>query len=75
LTDEEADKDEGEREKHSYVSGVAQIAKHAKVGSLMPIHHHPKRLDEEIHKLVQEMGALAGVKVIVPEEGRVYPLD
>ena len=74
LTDEEAEQDEAEREKHSYVSGVAQIAKHAKVGNLMPIHHHPKRLDEEIHKLGHEMEALAGVKVIVPEEGRVYPL-
>jgi ribonuclease BN (tRNA processing enzyme) len=75
LTDGEAEQDEAEREKHSYASGVAQIAKHAKVGSLMPIHHHPKRLDEEIHKLGHEMEALAGVKVIVPIEGSVYPLD
>jgi ribonuclease BN (tRNA processing enzyme) len=75
LTDEEARQDEVEREKHSYVSGVAQIAKRAKVGSLMAIHHHPKRLYEEIQKLGQEMEALAGVKVIVPEEGRVYPLS
>jgi ribonuclease BN (tRNA processing enzyme) len=75
LTDEEAEQDEAERAKHSYVSGVAQIAKHANVGSLMPIHHHPKRSDAEIHKLVQEMEGLAGVKVIVPEEGRIYPID
>jgi ribonuclease BN (tRNA processing enzyme) len=75
LTDEEAEQDEAEREKHSYVSGVAQIAKHAKVGSLMPIHHHPKRLNEEINKLGHEMEALAGVEVIVPEEGRIYLLD
>jgi len=74
LTDEEAEQDEAEREKHSYVSGVAQIAKHAKVGNLMPIHHHPKRLDEEIHKLGHEMEVLAGVEVVVPEEGRIYPL-
>jgi len=74
LTDEEAERDEVEREKHSYVSGVAQIAKHAKVGSLMPIHHQPKRSDAEIHKLVQEMEALAGVEGVVPEEGRIYPL-
>lgn len=74
LTDEEAEQDQVEREKHSYVSGVAQIAKHAKVGSLMPVHHHPKRSDGEIHKLVQEMEALAGVEGVVPEEGRIYPL-
>jgi ribonuclease BN (tRNA processing enzyme) len=75
LTDEEAEQDEVECEKHSYVSGVVQITKHAKVGSLMPIHHHPRRLDADIHKLAQEMEALAGVEVIVPEEGRIYPLD
>jgi hypothetical protein len=40
----------------------------------MPIHHHPKRLDEEIQKLGHEMETLAGVKVIIPVEGRVYPL-
>lgn len=74
LTDEEAEQDQVEREKHSYVSGVAQIARHAKVGSLMPIHHHPKRSDGEIQKLVQEMEALAGVEGVVPEEGRIYPL-
>jgi ribonuclease BN (tRNA processing enzyme) len=33
LTDEEAEQDEAEREKHSYVSGVAEIAEHAKVGA------------------------------------------
>jgi ribonuclease BN (tRNA processing enzyme) len=75
LTDEEAEEDEGEREKHSYLSGVAQIARHAKVGSLMPIHHHPKRLDADIHKLVWEMETLAGIEVIFPEEGKIYPLD
>ena len=75
LTDEEAEQDEAEREKHSYVSGVAEIAEHAKVGSLMPIHHHPKRSDAEIQKLGHEMEALAGVEVIVPQEGKVYPLS
>jgi ribonuclease BN (tRNA processing enzyme) len=75
LTDEEARQDETEREKHSYLSGVAQIAKDARVGSLMPIHHHPKRSDFEILKLGQEMEASTGVEVIVPKEGRVYPLD
>jgi ribonuclease BN (tRNA processing enzyme) len=75
FTDEEAEQDEAEREKHSYVSGVAQIAKHAKVGSLMPIHHHPKRSDDEIRKLGHAMEVLADVKVMVPQEGEVYTLS
>jgi len=71
LTDEEAEQDKAEREKHSYVSGVAQIAKHAKVGKLMPVHHHPKRSDADIHQLGHQMETLSGVEVVVPEEGRI----
>jgi ribonuclease BN (tRNA processing enzyme) len=75
LTDKEAEQDEAERKKHSYVSGVAQISKGAKVGRLMPIHHHPKRLDTEIHELGQKIEALSGAEVIIPQEGKVYPLS
>lgn len=75
LTDEEAKEEEEERKKHSYLSGVAQIAKHAKMESLMPVHHHPKRLDADIHQLVREIEALAGMEVIFPEEGKIYTLD
>lgn len=75
LTDEEAKDDKAEREKHSYLSGVAEIARQAKAGRLMPIHHHPKRLDVDVHKVVQEMKTLAGIEVIFPEEGKVYPID
>lgn len=75
LTDAEAEIDEAERSRHSYVSGVAQIAKGAEVGGLMPIHHSPWRSDVEIHKLVQEMRDLSGIEVFSPEEGRVYELE
>jgi ribonuclease BN (tRNA processing enzyme) len=75
LTDAEAERDEVERSRHSYVSGVAQIARRAEVVSLMPIHHHPKRSGAEIHNLAQEMERLAGIEVFVPEEGRVFESD
>jgi len=75
LTDAEAERDEVERSRHSSASGVAQIAMRAKVASLMPIHHHPKRTNPQIRKLVQEMKDLAGMEVFVPEEGRIYELD
>jgi ribonuclease BN (tRNA processing enzyme) len=75
LTDAEAERDEVERSRHSYVSGVAQIAMRAEVASLMPIHHSPKRSGAEIRNLAQEMEKLAGIEVFVPEEGRVFELD
>jgi ribonuclease BN (tRNA processing enzyme) len=75
LTDLEAEKNPVERARHSHVSGVAKIAKEAKVGSLIPIHHHPRRSDGEIQGLVKDLGTLSGVEVLCPEEGRVYRLD
>ncbi len=75
LTDAEAERDEAERSRHSSASGVAQVAKHADVSSLMPIHHSPWRLDAEIRALVREMEDLARIKVLVPEEGRIYEVD
>ena len=74
LTDAEAHLDEPERGRHSYVSGVAQIAQRAAVGELMPIHHKPTRSREEIAEMARELHALAGVSVTVAQEGRVYPL-
>jgi len=41
----------------------------------MPVHHHPNRPDAEIHRLAQSMEELAGIKVVVPEEGRIYQLN
>lgn len=61
-------------EGHSYLSGVARIAREAGVRRLMPIHHHPLRSPAEVRKLAQEVETLAGVPVTVPEEGQVYEL-
>jgi len=74
LTDFEAERDEAERARHSYCSGVAQIAMRGAVGELMPVHHHPKRSHADICRLAQEMGTLSGVKVTVPQEGEIYHL-
>lgn len=75
LTDTEARSDEVERSRQSYASGVAQIAAQAKVGRLMPVHHHPKRSALDLGKLAQEIRETTTVEVIVPEEGRIYQLD
>jgi len=75
LTDAEAETDEVERSRHSSVSPVAQLSKQAKVGHLMPIHHHPRRPDAEIREIVKSMESLAGIEVFVPEEGRIWEVD
>jgi ribonuclease BN (tRNA processing enzyme) len=75
LTDSEAKADEVEGSRHSYPSAVAKLARNAGVANLMPIHHNPKRPDDEMRKLIQDMKDLAGVDVWIPEEGRVYEVD
>jgi len=75
LTDSEAKADEVEGSRHSYPSAVAKLARESGVANLMPIHHNPKRSDDEMRKLIQDMKDLAGVDVWIPEEGRVYEVD
>ena len=75
LTDAEAENGDAERLAHSYPGGVARIARQAEVGRLMLVHHHPERTDAEIRKLAHDMEALAGIEVIVPEEGQVYQVQ
>jgi ribonuclease BN (tRNA processing enzyme) len=75
LTDNEAKADEVERSRHSYPSPVAKLARDAGVANLMPIHHNPRRPDDEIRKLGQEIKDLAGMDVWIPEEGRVYEVE
>jgi len=75
LTDAEAQNDEVERSRHSYSSGVARTAKQAAVHELMPVHQHPRRTPADIRRLADEIEALAGVRVIIPQEGQVYPIE
>ena len=72
LTDEEAKRDPVEHSRHSHVSGVAETARRAGVGCLMPVHHQPGRSRDEIRNLVKEMRRLAKIEVLVPEEGRMF---
>jgi len=75
LSDSEAKADEVERSRHSYPSAVAKLARDSGVANLMPIHHNPRRPEDEMRKLIQDMKDLAGMDVWIPEEGRVYEVD
>jgi ribonuclease BN (tRNA processing enzyme) len=72
LDDADAPAEEATRSGHSYASGVAQIATKAGVGSLMIVHHHPRRTRAEIEKTAQTCQSQTTARVIVPEEGKVY---
>jgi ribonuclease BN (tRNA processing enzyme) len=72
LDDAETPAAEAARTGHSYASGVIQIAEQAGVGSLMIVHHHPLRSLAEIEKTAAARRRATTVKIIVPEEGKVY---
>lgn len=61
---------------HSSADRVAEIATRAGVRRLMPVHHHPASGPSDLRGLAEELAGLAaGVDVILPEEGRVYPVE
>ena len=60
---------------HSYLSGVASLARQAEVGALMLVHHHPKRTTLEVEMLAKKAEKLAGIPTSFGEEGRVVELD
>jgi ribonuclease BN (tRNA processing enzyme) len=72
LDDAETPAQEATRTGHSYASGVARLADEAGVGSLMIVHHHPRRSLAEIQKTAAACQRITRVKIIVPEEGTVY---
>jgi ribonuclease BN (tRNA processing enzyme) len=72
MTDAEAENNEAPLSGHSYLSGVARIAKLANVGRLMVAHHHPKRTPDEIDEIASRIAELSGKEVIVPVEGQAY---
>lgn len=76
ATDAEAGKADPGAHGHSASAGVARVARAAGVARLMPVHHHPARRREEVEALAREIARQAPeVEVLVPEEGRVYPLS
>lgn len=74
MTDDELETDKIGALNHSHVSGVARIAREAKVGRLMVMHHHPKRTAAEVADLGRAVEKLAEREVIVPEESRRYEI-
>lgn len=59
---------------HSAVSGVAGLARAARVGRLMPIHHHPSRTRSDLAQIAASLAEGSGVEVLLPQEGHAYPL-
>jgi ribonuclease BN (tRNA processing enzyme) len=71
LTDEEA---AGSPAKgHSHVGAVAHLARLAKPRLILPVHHHPRRSNEEIRRMAAELAVRAGIPAVCAEEGR--PLE
>jgi ribonuclease BN (tRNA processing enzyme) len=74
MTDDEFRADKFGATQHSYVSGVARIAKAADVGRLMITHHQPKRVAAEVADMARGIEKLAEREVMVPEESRCYEI-
>lgn len=75
ATDDEARAADPGGHGHSASAGVARVARAAGVARLMPVHHHPARSEAGVAALAGEIARQApGVEVLVPEEGRIYPL-
>lgn len=71
FTDEEAARSPARG--HSCLSEVAQLARLAKPRLILPVHHQPRRTNEEIRRMASELSVLAGIPALCAEEGR--PLE
>ncbi|HLF55599.1 MAG TPA: MBL fold metallo-hydrolase [Thermoanaerobaculia bacterium] len=74
LDDEEAEREDAGRMGHSAAAPVAELARAAGVGRLVPIHHHPRRSPEALERLAESMRERAGCPVELPVEGRAIAL-
>ena len=74
LTDEEAESDDAGRTGHSAAGAVADLAREAGVGRLVPVHHHPRRTASDLDALALFLAARAGCPVELPVEGRSLDL-
>ncbi|UCF77938.1 MAG: ribonuclease Z [Candidatus Eiseniibacteriota bacterium] len=75
LTDQEAEDDPRAVSMHSFAGGVAVVAETAKVGKLMPVHHHPAKSAEQLSEIMKLLEACGSTPVVFPEEGKVYSVD
>jgi ribonuclease BN (tRNA processing enzyme) len=72
LDDADVPAEEAARTGHSHAGGVVRLATEAGVKSLMIVHHHPRRTTEAIRQTAARVQAMTDVKIIIPEEGKVY---
>jgi ribonuclease BN (tRNA processing enzyme) len=73
LTDEEAAVEDAGRRGHSAAGPVAELARRAGVGALVPIHHHPRRSSAEVAALGARLGRGSDLVVLSAIEGRWLP--
>jgi ribonuclease BN (tRNA processing enzyme) len=74
LDDEEAAAEDPGRTGHSAAGPVAELAAAARVGRLLPVHHHPRRDSAALERLVAGMADRAGLEVELALEGREIEL-
>lgn len=74
LDDDEAERDDAARTGHSAAGPVADLAREAGVGRLIPVHHHPRRTEAQLEALAAGMRVRAGCAVELPVEGRFIEL-
>jgi ribonuclease BN (tRNA processing enzyme) len=75
LTAAEAEREDAGRTGHSAAPGVADLARRAEVGRLVPVHHHPRRSAAEIAELARDLAASSGREVRLAVEGEPLDLD
>ncbi|HUP21772.1 MAG TPA: MBL fold metallo-hydrolase [Thermoanaerobaculia bacterium] len=75
LSGAEAERNARQLAGHSAVTAVAEIAAHAGVAVLAPVHHHPLRDPARLDELYGELRAAAVVPVVRLEEGEAYELE
>jgi ribonuclease BN (tRNA processing enzyme) len=74
LDDEEAAAADAGASGHSAAGAVAELARQARVGRLCPVHHHPRRDDAAVDRLLAAMAGRAGCPVVRLREGEAVAL-
>jgi ribonuclease BN (tRNA processing enzyme) len=54
------------------VEEVAEIARRAEVGALLPVHHYPGRDAAGVRAFRSRLAALSGIEVLAGEEGETH---